>query len=214
MVARSYGTRRFVKRKPYNRFPRYRRRTLSGNVVRTKLTTTVKSITVTGSSSGTTFQGSAISVGLNAFPEHTTYTTMFDRYKINSAKIKWWWSNTQNPVVTGDTSTVDTQKTARIPFWSAVDYDDSTVPNDQDTIIAYRNVKLNLANSGSIAFKPGVPYAVGSTTSGVQWGKWIDMAFVNIGANGLKLGFVVPTNAITRSFNYVIEGDYTFAGRR
>jgi len=213
-VPRRVGVKRYVKKRVYNRFPRFRKRTY-GNYVVTKMMGVITSFTVAGASSGTTFVGKAFAPNFGAFIGNTEYAVMYDRYKCTNLKFRWWWSHNTSPLDGSTTSATSNQTSTMIPFFTATDYDDSNPPSDQNHIQEMRTCKLQLANKGVISFKPAIKNLLGSSLqNSVLWRQWVDMVANDVNFYGLKLGFIVPTNAGTRAFNYMWEGDFVMAGKR
>lgn len=129
----------------------------------------------TQANSTATVYGSSI-FNLNAIPNATEFTNLYDQYKINLVKFQLIprgnASDIQNGTTTGQSMGV----------FSAIDYDDNTAPTSIDELMQYQNMKMTRSHQiHKRVFKPrariNIVGAAGAGVNGQIFGSrnpWID----------------------------------------
>jgi len=126
---------------------------------------------------------------LSDLPQQSSFTTLFDQYKIDNIEV---WVT--------PTSTTNLNQT--VVLWDAViDYDDDTTPVTINQLLNYTNCVQQTATNGTyFRFRPHI--AVGAYTGSVFTGfrnmpsDWIDSASVSVRHYGIKIGCTSAVNTV------------------
>jgi hypothetical protein len=122
---------------------------------------------------------------LDAFPNYTDFTSLFDSYRILQAKV------TFVPLAKGNA--------VGLPFYTVIDYDDAATPSSTGEMFQYDTLQISSTNDlTERVFYPRVADAqyTGSTFTGYgrgEVGKWIDSASPNVQHYGIKYALPVST---------------------
>lgn len=140
----------------------------------------------TGTAPGTTqFFGTAFS--LASVPNSTSYTGLFDQYRINKIELKFIQSYGNSPTVPGSVS--------QPVIYIVTDFDDAAAPASINAIIERNNHRiLSLSGSQSVQKHTLVPRvssfdintAAGSVASSVKARPWLNCSFPTVAHNGVK----------------------------
>lgn len=146
---------------------------------------------------------------LNAIPNHTEFTALYDQYKINMIKIQYIPRGNSTDIQTGTTTGQSTG------LFTVLDYDDNNVPTSIDELMQYQNMKMS--RSHQIHKRIIKPLArinvVGSLGAGVNGmyghrNPWIDCNSPNVPHFGIKYAIQQVPNG---SQIYDVKIDYYLA---
>jgi len=137
---------------------------------------------------------------LNTLPQVTTFTSLFDQYRITRIQAWLQVNQTNNGGHTGY-------------FYSAVDYDQSGAPSSLGALQQYQNVKMaNFQNGHYHDFVPHVAMAAYSgafTSYANQGNQWLDSNSPTIQHYGLVFGVGATTdNGITFALNVRLHFEF------
>lgn len=125
---------------------------------------------------------SSIQFTLGQVPNVSEFTNLFDCYRINGVKVKL--------MPRANSSEIGTNQ-GMIKLFSAIDYDDATVPTAITELMQYENLKTTASNRDhSRYFKPKIAKTVFQTAlaSGYSQGTgWLDCDNTSVPHYGLKL---------------------------
>lgn len=141
---------------------------------------------INGTAPGTTqFFASAFS--LASVPNSTSYTGLFDQYRINKVEIKFIQSYGNSPTTPGSVS--------QPVIYIVTDFDDASTPVSITSIIERNNHRiLSLSGAQSVHKHTLVPRvssfdintAAGSVASSVKARPWLNSSFPTVSHNGVK----------------------------
>lgn len=127
--------------------------------------------------------GAAVNFKLSSVPNAAEFTQLYDQYQIKGIKISLIPRFTEVPNSSGTGN-----------MWSILDYDDSNVPANLDTLLQYQNVKrtrMHMVHSRYL--KPQVTsevYATGIATAyAPKKNVWLDVGNPDVEHYGVKLWF-------------------------
>lgn len=150
---------------------------------------------------------SAFSFNLNAVPNSSEFTSLFDQYRVDYIKIKI--------LPRGSSAEAGTNNNVGKIF-SVIDYDDDTVPTSIDQLMQYPNVKTTRTTSDHTrSFRPQFASSVyGSavlTGYGARRG-WLDCESSTVPHYGMKIA--IQGTAGAQVFDVLIEYILSFKGVR
>jgi len=130
--------------------------------------------------SGTTNQYNSIYFTLNVLPNYTTFSSLFDQYRIVRVRVMFIPTANAIPVVTSSLSTYPV-------FLYAVDFDDSNFWTTEAQALSYENIKIiPMFEKSEVIFRP---HAIVSSLSGGSVNvesPWIDTASTAVSHFGVK----------------------------
>jgi len=135
-----------------------------------------------------------LSFSLNTLSQSSSFTGLFDRYRILNIQVQF------NPTLTGNLT---------VPITTAIDYDDAATPT---TEIAQRETALTVPTSRYFerSFTPRIAVAAYSGTftgyANMSSKQWLDASSTGIQYYGLK--YYIPGQAVTSSQVYTITVRY------
>lgn len=127
--------------------------------------------------------GSALNFQLASVPAFSEFQNLYDQYQIKAIKLS---------LIPRFTEVPNSSSTGNM--WTVLDYDDSNIPPNIDTLLQYQNVKRTRMNAvHSRYLKPAVTnevYATGIATAYAPVKNiWLDIANANVEHYGVKLWF-------------------------
>lgn len=127
--------------------------------------------------------GSALNFQLASVPAFSEFQNLYDQYQIKAIKLS---------LIPRFTEVPNSSSTGNM--WSVLDYDDSNVPPNIDTLLQYQNVKRTRMNAvHSRYLKPAVTNEVFATGIATAYAPvkntWLDIANANVEHYGVKLWF-------------------------
>jgi hypothetical protein len=151
------------------------------------------------SSSSSARQDFAINIELSALFNASSFTAIFDQYKITEAEVFIY-------------PTLNNSATFVANSMSVVDYDDSSPLSSNTAYLNYENVLFSVITNGHYRkFRPHIAIAAyqGTFTGFAnETPQWIDCAYPNIQHYGVKFG--VEQDSTNRVFNLLIRARVLF----
>lgn len=198
-----YRRRRTYRRKTYGRKRNYRRRfrrTYRTNRRGQKIYMFTRHLdygelvvnAATGAAQGYNFS-------LSDLPNYTEFTNLYDQYKINAVKICFIPQQTMS----NSLSTANSAQ-AYVRFFSAIDYDDTTVTGPDD-LRQYQNCKYTpiYRRHKRFIYKPKIVDSSSYTLS-----PWISTTAPSANYFGLKVAVEPTDSTVLSSFTYTIEAKF------
>lgn len=210
---------RYARRK--SRMPRnkmYRRRVRrvrrAPQVHTFSCTTRLTDITASISNLGVqTNIATAYQFNLNQLPNTSEFTTLFDQYKIKSAKITFvpGGNNALISPLSGVSSSFGFGR-----FLSAIDYDDATAPSAETDLLQYQSLKItNPMQTHTRTLSPKVLAAIYQSAIATSYesrnAPWIDVGNPAVPHYGLKVWVNAPLSTVAASITYNVYLKLTFA---
>lgn len=142
----------------------------------------------------------AYDFSLNDVPNSAEFTDLFDMYKINCVKITFLPQQTQS-VSIGAVNNPD----ASARFYSAIDYNDSSIPSAITDIQEYQTCKVTpiLKQHKRIIYKPKI-----ALSNIVTMSPWLATSTPSVNYHGLKIAVEAMSSSTTTSMTYSIECKY------
>lgn len=172
---------------------------------------------VTASTSGVGVRSDAagaLSFNLNALPNSSEFTSLFDQYKIMKVKLRWipFGDSVNMPIatMTGTSSLVSPGG----PLITVIDYDDNTAPTAAADLLQYQTSKVTpIPKPLSMTIRPKfateIYRSAVSTGYGARSG-WLDTASSDIPHYGVKYYMNAPS-ALSSSYTYQVWAEVTLA---
>ena len=154
---------------------------------------------------GTTAPGvaGAYNFALTQVPNASDFTALYDQYKINLVKFTIIPRGNTSNIVTGGNS---------MGVFTVLDYDDSTVPANLDTLLQHQNMKMTRSvQQHKRVFRPLVRDQLigsGGAASRGQYRGWIDCDDTTIPHFGIKYWFQASPSGTQE---YDLKVDYYLA---
>jgi hypothetical protein len=132
--------------------------------------------------------GYGVSFKLTNLPQQTTFTALFDQYRIDEIEL-WFEPQVIDVVLT----------TAPAKIYSAIDYDDAGTPSSINAMMQYTNCNIGSASQGHyVRFRPHVAiaaYGSGAFSSySNRSAMWIDAGSPSVEHYGFKA--VIPIGTV------------------
>lgn len=169
-----------------------------------KRTVKISDVTASFNSATMTYTNiaGAYVVSLDTLPNYTEFTNLYDQYKINGVKLSFVPSGSQ---AVYSTLSGTTQAAGFGRFNSAIDYDDSTTPANENVLLQYNNLRTTPGwKTHTRYYRPKVRNAaVIDTVSGalaaapVRGGQWLSTSAPDVEHYGLKVFCNAPVNTAT-----------------
>lgn len=138
-----------------------------------------------GLTPGNPASGQAVNFQLSSVPDFTEFTNLYDQYQIKAVKVSYIPRFTE----------AGNQTAQNIGnMWSVIDYDDSNVPPNLNTLLQYQNIKRTQMNKIHTRYlKPMVAteaFATGiASTYAPKRNVWLDATTAATEHYGIKLWF-------------------------
>lgn len=203
--------RRIPRNKMFRRRPVYRRRGPS-KIHYFKRTVKISDVTASyNSATGVSTQiAGAYVLSLDTLPNYTEFTTLYDQYMIKGVKLSFVPSASayMNNTLSGSPNPLGWSR-----FHSAIDWDDSTTPANENVILQYSTLKTTPGwKQHSRYFRPKVRQAaVIDTTTGAMRAvtanrsPWLDCDSPDVEHYGLKVFCAAPVNTtVSTSITYSV----------
>lgn len=150
---------------------------------------------------------------LNEVPNRSEFTSLYDQYRINGVKITWIpRGNVADIAPTGTAGVFQGQSTG---VFSAIDYDDATVPTSINQLNEYQNCKMTRATQmHSRYLKPRINLqgttnqGTGATGATFNTRGWLDCTQDNVPHFGVKYAF---QQSVNYAMTYDLKVDYYLA---
>lgn len=156
---------------------------------------------------GAVVASGAISFNLNALPNVTEFTSLFDQYRINAVKITFMPRGNSAEVGTNNNNT---------KLFTVIDYDDDTAPATLDALLQYETLKTTtVARDHTRYMKPRFAVTTYQTALTTGYGSrtgWIDCESNLVPHYGLK--YWVPAVAGANIVDIKTEYYVSFRGVR
>lgn len=137
---------------------------------------------------------------LGLVPNYTEFTTLFDEFRILQAKIEF------DPLTSASTAP---------PLYTAIDYDDGTVPSSVNELRQYESLMTVPSNRyfrRVLNPKASAAYYQGSFTGfGSSYGPWLDTGSYSVQHYGLK--YILPQTATPNAATYNVNITLVFQCR-
>jgi hypothetical protein len=135
---------------------------------------------------------------LGDIPQSTTWTAVFDQYRITEISVSFIPNHYQ---AYGVSASAEIAGPPALQFWYAVDLDDASVVSPLTTLMEYESVRCHTFNGCrpmTVTWKPriataayaGLPFTSYANTAD----QWIDCSSPAVQYYGLKYGFPCPNN--------------------
>lgn len=172
---------------------------------------------ITGSTSGAgvrTDAAGAMSFSLNALPNSSEFTSLFDQYKIMKVKLRFipFGDNVNLPIstMTGTSSLMSPGG----PLITAIDYDDTTAPTSAADLLQYQASRVTpVPKPLSMTIRPKFAaeiYRSGLATGYGARSGWLDTANADVPHYGIKYWMNSPS-ALSSSFTYQVWAEVYLA---
>lgn len=133
------------------------------------------------------FTSNAVVFRLSDIPNSSEFIGLYDQYKINAVKVQ---------VIPRINSAEIAQAVSQVA--SVIDYDDSVVPANMNTLVQYQNFKLTQGTKiHSRYLKPKISIPTTGAGTMVAKSQWLDVATPDVPHYGIKYGFPQTPNAQT-----------------
>lgn len=186
-----------------------------------KRTTKISDITASwnvSTGTATNIAGTYI-LSLDQLPNYTEFTSLYDQYMIKGIKLSFVPSG--NSYMTSTVSGIS-QVVGFSRFNSAIDYDDTGVPVNENELLQYQSLKTTPGyRQHSRYFKPKVQFTVAdnditatTANAGPRGNTWLDCANPSIDHLGLKVWCAAPINSgatASTSITYSVYATYYMA---
>jgi len=172
-------------------------------------TTTVSATQITGSGTVTTVGGFAFT--LSDCDGYSTYTSVFDQYRIDAVSVTLRACNNAIGLVTNSTTTLE-------PLYLVIDYDNANTPSSIAALREYDNCMV--VSPGESVTRTFAPHAAlgaynGSFAGYANVGRtWIDCASTGVQHYGYKYGVPAATTGQTLLQSWIVERTYWISFRR
>lgn len=202
-IVRRYR-KKVIRRMPRNKMFGRRlrvRRPIRQNIHYFKRTTKISDITASwnlATGTATNIAGT-YALSLDALPNYAEFTSLYDQYCIKGIKLSFVPSG--NSYITSTVSGIP-QAVGFSRFHSVIDYDDSSVPANENELLQYHTLKTTQGTrQHSRYFKPKVQFTVtdndvlGTTANAAPRSNvWLDCANPTVDHLGLKVWCAAPLN--------------------
>ncbi len=146
-------------------------------------------------------QFGAMQFRLNALPDYTEFTTLFDQYRIDKVKVQF--------MPRGNSSEVGTNNN-NCKIFTVLDYDDDTAPASIDAVCEYDNLRTGTYDKDHTRslvpkFSDAIYQSAVATAYGPKTG-WLDCSYPAVPHYGLK--YVLQATAAAS--NVIIDIKYTY----
>lgn len=154
----------------------------------------------------------AFNFQLSTMPQHATFSSLFDQYRITRVSIQFRPMFTAMPL--------QPSLTVSVPLiYTVVDYDDSSTPTAIADLREYQNCNVHEYESFTHEFTPHIAMAAyssgGFTSYANQTMQWLDIASPSVQHYGLKLGITAGfSGQILQIWNVSMRLEFEFRNIR
>ncbi len=139
---------------------------------------------------------------------YSTYTTMFDSYRIAAVKIRFL------PVGVEEVVNLPSNATPALAplIYTVIDYDDGNTPSSINSLINYSTLRMNSMGKGFTRYyKPRIPGCIANSSGTIVAGStirppWLDCAQPSIAHYGLKFAMEFASGG--GQFGYKVISTY------